>query len=91
MNTVGTFEIELNDGIDFVSFQFDITVIEKTGCDDSCDGCSGPSSLDCDSCANDYFLQNEELCISSCDQGFYEEYSVCNECHISCLSCYGPE
>ena len=51
---IDTFSFYLDDSIDSTLISFKITVIGAQ-CDIACDGCTGPTSNDCDNCAQGYF------------------------------------
>lgn len=60
-------------------------------CDLSCDGCTGPLSLDCLKCANNYELL-EGICVPICNNSQYFDNSSksCHNCSSLCQSCFGP-
>lgn len=59
-------------------------------CNKICKTCSGPSSNDCLTCADNLYLFSN-LCVSQCPTGFWPDmnYLICNKCDESCLSCNG--
>ncbi|XP_029693943.1 proprotein convertase subtilisin/kexin type 5 [Takifugu rubripes] len=62
-------------------------------CHASCRTCTGRDARSCDSCHTGYFL-SDGLCESMCSLGQYPltkgSVHVCEDCHSSCLDCWGP-
>lgn len=55
-------------------------------CDDSCASCSGPATIDCTSCMDNYYFSGG-YCIP-CNQGYFMVGQQCLPCHISCGECF---
>eukprot|EP00041_Stephanoeca_diplocostata_P039565 m.1636775 g.1636775 ORF g.1636775 m.1636775 type:complete len:2110 (-) comp25423_c0_seq16:8386-14715(-) len=65
--------------------------LECLPCNDQCDpeyDCSGPSSSQCDVCAE---IAHNSDCVSTCPDAFYRVNSSCTPCDHECaLGCTGP-
>jgi len=59
----------------------DLNIFAKM-CSPKCDTCFGPSSGECITCANGYFLWGN-LCVKECDDLYYPEKRMCvQECPV---------
>lgn len=61
-------------------------------CDETCETCSGPNSTDCLSCKSSDYLESNGNCapiICENNQFWNTKFSYCQNCDISCETCFG--
>jgi len=60
-------------------------------CNASCTICTGPTSAECQACADGYFLEGQ-ICVLVCPEGTFGKLpdNVCESCNPACATCFGP-